>query len=77
MNSALHSDRMSRFAETCEAIGSTSKKTEKIQILSNYLKSLDPVNGARACVFFTGRAFPRREEKVLAVGGSLLWQAII
>jgi DNA ligase-1 len=77
MNSTLNSDRMSRFAETCEAIGATTKKNEKIRILSDYLKSLDHEDGARVCVFFTGRPFPCREEMVLAVGGSLLWQAII
>lgn len=63
---------MRRFVETCEAVAATTKKTEKVRLVSEYLKSLSPDDAARAAVFLTGRAFPRREEKVLGIGGSNL-----
>jgi DNA ligase-1 len=63
---------MRRFVETCDAVAATAKKTEKIQIVSEYLKALSRDDAARAAVFLTGRAFPRREEKVLGIGGSSL-----
>src|SRR2546422_2034893 len=67
---------MRRFAETCEAVAATTKKNEKVRLVSAYLSSLPLTDAARAAVFFTGQAFPRCEEKVLAVGGSLIWQAV-
>lgn len=63
---------MLRFVETSDAVAATTKKTEKIRIVSEYLKALSPHDAARAAVFFTGRAFPRREERVLGIGGSAL-----
>lgn len=67
---------MRLFAETCEAVAATTKKKEKVRLVGAYLASLALDDAARAAVFFTGRAFPRYEEKVLAVGGSLIWQAV-
>lgn len=67
---------MRRFGETCEGIAATTKKNEKVRLVADYLLSLPPDEAARAAVFLTGRAFPRREERVLAVGGSLVWQAV-
>ncbi len=67
---------MRRFAQTCEALAATSKKTEKVRLVSDYLRSLPLDDAAQAAVFLTGRAFPLWEERSLAVGGALLWQAI-
>jgi ATP-dependent DNA ligase len=63
---------MRRFAETCESVAATTKKTEKIRIVSDYLRVLPLDDAARAAVFLTGRAFPRRGEEVLGIGGSNL-----
>lgn len=63
---------MHRFVETCDAVARTAKKTEKVRIISEYLKALPAEDAARASVFLTGRPFARREEKVLGVGGSSL-----
>jgi DNA ligase 1 len=60
------------FAETCDAIASTTKKTEKLRLMSAYLKTLSVEDAARAALFLTGRAFPRWDERVLGVGGSAL-----
>ncbi|MFQ5817388.1 MAG: ATP-dependent DNA ligase [Terriglobia bacterium] len=67
---------MQRFAETCEAVAATAKKTEKVRRVAGYLCSLPVEDAARAAIFFTGRAFPRCEERTLEVGGAQLWQTV-
>jgi len=71
---------MLRFAETCDAIGATTKKLEKTGLVAAYLKSLllaKPLNeAATAAIFLSGRPFPAYEERTLQVGGALLWQII-
>ena len=68
--------RFLSFAQTCDAVGGTSKKLEKVRLVAEYLRALSSEDASRAAIFFTGRTFPRREERVLAVGGRLLWQAV-
>jgi ATP-dependent DNA ligase len=67
---------MIRFAQTCEAVAATTRKNEKVRLVAEYLGSLPSDDAARAATFLTGRAFPCCQEKVLAVGGSLIWQVI-
>lgn len=65
---------MRRFAAAADAIAATTKKTEKVQRLAAYFREVPPEEAARAAVWFTGRAFPRRDPRVLQVGGALLWR---
>jgi DNA ligase-1 len=67
---------MLRFARTCDAIATTSKKLEKIALVADYLRSLSPGEAAIAAVFLSGRPFPAYEEATLQVGGALLWRAV-
>ena len=67
---------MQHFAETCEAIAATTKKTEKVRILSEYFHTQPLDRAAIAAVFFSGRPFPSWEPTTLNVGGSLLWQVL-
>ena len=67
---------MRKFAETCEAIGATSKKLEKTGIVAGYLQSSPIEEAAVAAVFFSGRPFPVWEETTLQVGGTLLWRLV-
>lgn len=67
---------MRQFVETCEAVSATTKKTEKVRLVSECLLSLPVDDAARAALFFAGCAFPRWEERTLAVGASLVWQAL-
>ena len=67
---------MLRFAQTCEAIATTTKKLEKTRIVADYLKSLPPDEAAIAAIFFSGRPFPAYRDTPLQVGGSLLWRMI-
>lgn len=64
---------MQLFATTCEAIAATTKKTEKVRILSDYLHSQPTDAATTAAIFFSGRPFAAWEETTLNVGGSLLW----
>jgi DNA ligase 1 len=68
--------RMMRFAEVCSAVAGTTRKNEKVSLVSEYLCSLSVDDAARAALFLTARAFPRSEEQVLAVGGSIVWRAL-
>src|SRR5438874_13810846 len=67
---------LQRFAQTAEAISATTKKTEKVRITAEYLKSLPVEEAVIAAVFLAGRAFPAWEETTLQVGGALLWRAL-
>src|SRR6202162_1825387 len=63
---------MRRFVQTCEAVAATTKKTVKVALVSELLKSLPLEDAASAAIFLTGRPFPHRDERVLGVGGSQL-----
>src|SRR5437879_11574650 len=67
---------MLRFAQTCDAVAATTKKTEKIRLVSSLLQSLPIEDAVHAAVFLTGRPFPRWDERVLGVGGRLLARLI-
>ncbi|HEY1866068.1 MAG TPA: hypothetical protein VGG55_03275, partial [Candidatus Acidoferrales bacterium] len=67
---------MLRFAQTSDAVGATTKKTEKIRLVSSLLQSLPIEDATRASIFLTGRPFPRWDERVLGVGGMLLSRLI-
>ena len=67
---------MHGFAETCESVAKTTKKNEKVRLVSEYLRSLPVDDAARAAIFFTGRPFPRLEERILGVGGSVISKAV-
>jgi DNA ligase-1 len=67
---------MLAFSKTCDAVGATTKKTEKVRLVAEYLRSLAVDDAARAALFLTGRPFPRHEERIAQVGGALLWQVV-
>jgi DNA ligase 1 len=67
---------MRGFAETCEAVAHTTKKNEKVRLVGEYLRSMPVEQAALAALFFTGRPFPRLEERILGVGGSLIWETV-
>ncbi|HEV2115358.1 MAG TPA: ATP-dependent DNA ligase [Terriglobales bacterium] len=64
------------LAPACEAIGRTTKKLEKIQIVADYLRSRSADEAAISAVFLSGRPFPAYVEDTLGVGGSQLWRAV-
>jgi len=64
------------FVETCAAIAATTSKLEKVRLLSEYLKSLDPAHLPSATVWFTGLPFAPGENRTLQVGWALLRDAV-
>jgi DNA ligase-1 len=67
---------MRQLAEACERIAGTTKKLEKIAIVSAYLNSRPAEEAAVSAVFLSGRPFPVWEETTLQVGGRLLWRIV-
>jgi DNA ligase-1 len=67
---------LSDFTATANAIAATTKKSEKERILAEYLRGLDDASLERAVVYFSGSAFPRREERVAGVGGAAIGDAV-
>lgn len=57
-----------RFADVALAISQTTKKNEKEQMLAAYLSEVDDATLERAVVFFSGSAFPRKDERVTGIG---------
>jgi DNA ligase-1 len=67
---------MRALATVAEAIGGTTKKTEKVRLLAEYFRSRSVDEAAASAVFLCGRAFPAWEEVTLQVGGAQLWRLI-
>ena len=67
---------MRAFAAVCEAVAATTKKTEKVRLVAEYVRSVPAEEAAQAAVFLSGRAFPAWEERTLQVGGALLWRTV-
>jgi DNA ligase-1 len=66
-----------RFADTGEAIGQTTSKLRKVELLANYLRSLDGVSLPLAAVYLMGRAFPPSDQRVLQTGWAIIWRALL
>jgi DNA ligase 1 len=67
---------MLRFAQLCESIAATTKKTEKVSLVADYLRSASVEEAALGALYLCGRVFPRREERVLSIGFSILLRAV-
>ena len=67
---------MLRLAQLCESIAATSKKNEKVALVAGYLRTTPVDESALAALYLCGRVFPRREERVLSIGFSLLLRAV-
>ena len=67
---------MLRFSQLCESIASTTKKNEKVRLVADYFRAVPVRDAALAALYLSGRSFPRREERVLSIGFSLLLRAV-
>jgi DNA ligase 1 len=61
-----------KFTEIADAVGVTTKKLEKVRLLSDYFSSLSIADAVLAARFFSARAFPKHDERTLGVGGAHL-----
>jgi DNA ligase-1 len=67
---------MFRFSQLCDSVAATTKKTEKVRLVADYLRTSTPENAAIAALYLCGRVFPRREERVLSIGFSILLRSV-
>src|SRR5438309_244074 len=65
------------FAKVGEAIGATPAKLEKIRLLVEYLRTLEPAQLRIASIYFTGQPFPQGDLRVLQAGWSVICRAVI
>src|SRR6266576_3616488 len=71
------SSEFAAFARVGESISAKPAKLEKIRLLSEYLRTLDPDQLSIAITYFTGRAFAQSDLRTLQVGGSIIYRAIM
>lgn len=64
------------FADTCARIARTTKKLEKVDLLSNYFKELPPKALGSTAVWFTGSPFPSSQNKTLQLGWAVIRDAL-
>ena len=67
---------MRNFVETADAVGATTKKLEKLHLLSEFFRSLSTSEAALAARFFSAHPFAGHDERTLGVGGASLTRAI-
>jgi DNA ligase 1 len=70
-------DSFALFARIAEQIGRTASKLRKIEILSDYLRTVDPVSLPVAAVYLSGRAFPQSDRRVLQTGWAVMRRALL
>ncbi|MGQ9515531.1 MAG: ATP-dependent DNA ligase, partial [Thermoproteota archaeon] len=64
--------RFSELASLCELLAKTSSKNQKIRIISDFLRRLDPKEVEPAVHLIIGSIFPSSESKALNVGWSTM-----
>jgi DNA ligase 1 len=67
---------MRNFVHTADAVGATTKKLEKLRLISEFLKSLSPADAALAAQFLSAQVFPKNDERTLGVAGANLSRVI-
>ncbi|MDQ2684721.1 MAG: hypothetical protein M3Y25_02620, partial [Thermoproteota archaeon] len=78
MNDTCHKSSVyfSLFAETCEAIRTTTSKNKKIDFIASYLLSLDEDSLYKAVLFLSGRIFSRGSPYILNIGFRTIMQSL-
>ena len=69
-------NQFSHFANTCEKIRETSSKNMKVNVLSEYLSSLDDECLPIAVLFLSNRIFPAGSNFVVNIGISTIMQTL-
>src|SRR5215207_7055949 len=76
MENQNNDDRFSLFVETCKKITSTTKKNEKINIISNYITNLDETSLSIAVLFLSGRGLPIGSTRTLNIGFATIMESL-
>jgi DNA ligase-1 len=67
---------MRSFVETADAVGASTKKLEKLRLISELFKSLSVADASLAARFLSAHAFGGHDERTLGVGGANLLRVI-
>jgi ATP-dependent DNA ligase I len=65
------------FAQLGEKIAATPAKLEKIRLLSEYLRALEPEQLRIAAIFLTGKPFAQTDQRTLQAGWAILYRALL
>lgn len=63
---------MRGFIETADAVGATTKKLQKLRLISEFFQSLNIADAILAARFFSAHAFPKNDQRTTGVGGANL-----
>jgi DNA ligase-1 len=66
-----------RFVAVCEAISQVTGKLRKIELLSQYLRTLDPEDLRTASIYLTGHPFSRADDRVLQIGWAVIRKSLM
>ena len=67
---------MRSFVQTADAVGATTKKLEKLRLISKFLKSLSVSDAALAARFLSAHIFAAYDERTLGIGAAALSRVI-
>lgn len=65
------------FANIGEAIAAMPAKLEKVRLLAEYLRTLEPAQLAISSIYFTGKPFPQSDPRTLQIGWSVTHRALV
>jgi DNA ligase-1 len=65
------------FATVGEMIAATPAKLEKVRLLAEYLRTLDPGQLAIATIYFTGKPFPQSDLRTVQAGWAVIHRALM
>lgn len=65
------------FATVGEAIAATPAKLEKVRLLAEYLRTLNPTQLPIAAIYFTGKPFPQSDLRTVQAGWAVLHRAVV
>ena len=65
------------FAALCEQIAGTASKLKKIELLRDYLRTLDESQLPLAAVYLTGKPFGQADPRVLQTGWAVIKRAVL
>ena len=71
------SSEFAAFATVGEAIAATPAKLEKVRLLAEYLRTLEPAQLPIASVYFTGKPFPQSDLRTIQAGWAVIHRALM
>ena len=73
---AVSASEFAAFALVGDRIAATTGKLKKIEILSEYFRTLDPAGLPIAALYLAGHAFAQSDPRVLNIGGAVIKRAL-